>query len=148
MGSSGAVRGTSTVTLNTTPATASAIPAATTEGTSGVQNAANLRRGRKNLTSNRRWRIVARVSTASSAGAKIAFQWSLDQATWVWADGVASGSAPGADAYVSMAAAVALSSNWISIPSAARTDVWLRAVTFDGDGVTTGAVGQLFIEFE
>lgn len=148
MGSSGAIRGTSSLVLNTAQQTAAAIPAATTEGLAGSGSVGNQRRGKKNLVANRRWRIVARISTASSAGAKTSFQWSLDQATWVWPDGVASGSAPSADAYVSMAALALLSSNWIAIPTAARADVWVRAVTFDGDGATTGASSLFMIEVE
>lgn len=134
--------------MNSAPIAAAAIPAATTEGFSGSGTASNQRRVRKNLTANSRWRIVARVSGAASAGAKVSFQWSLDQTTWFWSDGTASGSAPGADAYVSMAAAVALSSSWIPIPLAARADVWVRGVTLDGDGATTGTTAQFIIETE
>jgi hypothetical protein len=141
-------RGTASLVLNTAPLAAAAIPAAVTEGVSGSGTVANIRRGRKNLTNHRRWRIVARISTASSASAKASFQWSLDQTTWVWSDGTASGSAPGADAYVSMAATVTLSSNWIPIPAAARTDVWVRTVTLDGDGATTGSIALFVIETE
>lgn len=148
MGSSGAVRGTSSLVMNSAPIAAAAIPAATTEGLAGSGTVSNLRRARKNLTANSRWRIVARISTASSASAKVAFQWSLDQSTWFWSDGTASGSAPGANAYVSMAAAVALSSTWIPIPLAARADVWVRGVTLDGDGATAGTTAQFIIEIE
>lgn len=148
MGSSGAVRGTASLVLNTAPLAAGAIPAAVTEGINGSSGIANLRRARKNLTANKRWRIVVRISTASSAAAKASFQWSLDQSTWFWSDGVASASAPGADAYVSMAATGALSSNWIAIPATARADVWIRTVTLDGDGATTGSVAQFIIETE
>lgn len=142
------VRGTSSIVLNTAPLAAAAIPAVATEGVSGSSTIANIRRGRKNVTANKRWRLVARISTASSAAAKASFQWSLDQSTWAWPDGVASGSAPGADAYVSMAATGTFSSNWLSIPAAARADVWLRAMTLDGDGATTGSVAQFIIETE
>lgn len=149
MGSSGAIRPTSSLSLNIAPVTAAAIPAAVTEGLSGSGGSpANLRRGRKNLVGVRRWRIVGRVSVASSAATKASFQWSLNLSTWFWPDGVAAASAPGVDAYISMASAVLVATNWIDIPLAARgQDVHFRAMTLDGDGATTGAVAHFTIEF-
>lgn len=146
MGSSGAVRRWSVIVLNTINPTPAAIPATVVEGVSG--SVVTARRLKVDLTGYTEWRITGKVTAASSAGAKFAIQWSPDDASWKYIDGVASGSAPGANAYVPMNAAAALptATTVIPIPVAARGDMYLRCVTLDGDGATTGAMGEVTLQ--
>lgn len=131
--------------LNTANAAAAAIPAAVQEGF-GV--ASVFRRQLVDLSLGpSEWRCSFQVTTAASAGAKAAVQYSLDNgSTWKYLDGVASGSAP-TGGYVSMAAAVPVASAWVTIPSAAKTNVWVRPVTVDGDGVTTGMTSVVALQW-
>src|SRR5688500_6168729 len=120
MGSSGGVnRPTSVIALNTAAVSATAIPAALTEGRSGSGSSANQRRSRVLVQSARRWRMTSRTSAAASASAKAAVQWSPDNANWFWLDGVASATAPAANTYASMASTAITSTAWQTIPVAA-----------------------------
>lgn len=146
MGSSGASRRSTVITLNTVNPSAAAIPAAVTEGISGT--AITARRTRVEFSPFSEWRMTGKVATASSASAKSAIQWGPDDSTWKYIDGVASGSAPSSDAYVPMNAANILptATAWIAIPAAAKGDMYLRCVTLDGDGGTTGAMGEITLQ--
>jgi hypothetical protein len=132
------------VPLTTVNATAAAIPAGVTEGTTGASS--SVRRVRFNFAGYTQWRLAGRIATASAAGTKAAVQWSLDEVTWKYLDDVTSGSAPGASAYLSLAAIATPVTSFLSIPAAARADVFLRCVTLDGDGATTGSMGHLAVQ--
>lgn len=131
--------------MNTVSVAGVAITAAPVEGTGGAPNISRRPAWDLSVGANQ-WRVNARIITPASAAAKFAIQWSLNQTDWFYLDGVASGSAPGAGAYVSMANATTLSGSWVTIPVTAKADVTLRCVTFDGDGATSGAVGHASLQ--
>lgn len=147
MGSSGGVLPhLGTIALNTAASAAAAIPAAIQEGPAAPSQ---IRRHRIDLSVGvTEWRSTFQVATASSAAAKAAIQFSTDNGTtWKYRDGTASGSAPVAGTYVSMAALGTLASPWAAIPAAAKADILLRIVTLDGDGATTGALSGITLQW-
>lgn len=144
MGSSGAAPTLTEVPMTTANAAAAVVPAGVVEGTTGASN--SVRRIRFNFAGYTQWRLAGRIATLSSASAKAAVQWSLDESTWKYIDDVTSGSAPGVNAYLSMAAVTTPVTSFIAIPQAARADIFLRCVTLDGDGATTGSMGQLAVQ--
>lgn len=135
-----AASGSMYVLLNATPPASVAAPAAVTEfpGTS--------RRTKVDLSRSLESRQAARVSGAWAAGTKVAIQYSLDEASWFYMAGTASGSAPTAPEFLSGAAVATIETAYSTIPTAARTSVFLRGVTLDGDAVTTGATGSLALQ--
>lgn len=133
------------VVLNTANGSPTAIPAAVQEGF-GI--ASLLRRQALDLSRGpTQWRSSFHVTTLSSAAAKAAIQYSIDNGTtWKYLDGVASGSAP-TGGYVSMAATGPVASAWVTIPNEAKTNIWVRPVTVDGDGVTTGMTSVVSLQW-
>lgn len=133
------------VVLNTANASPVAIPAAVQEG---FGSASALRRHTLDLSRGpTQWRSSFHVTTLSSAAAKAAIQYSIDSGTtWKYLDGTASGSAP-TGGYVSMAATGPTASAWVTIPAEARTNIWVRPVTVDGDGVTTGMTSVVSLQW-
>lgn len=132
------------VTLNSSPGTAAAIPAAVTEGIVGTASTA--RRCKVDLSNATQARLSIRVSTASSSGAKWAVQLSADESTWKYLQGTASGSAPSADDFVAGNAVATATTGWVTLGAGLNADVTARIVSLDGDGATTGAVGQVTLQ--
>jgi hypothetical protein len=133
------------IVLNTANGTAAAIPAAVQEGFGA---ASVLRRQIVDFSQGpSEWRCSFHVTTPASAGAKAAIQYSINGGgAWKYLNGVASGSAP-TGGFVSMAASGPVASPWGMIPSEAKTSVWVRPVTVDGDGVTTGMTSVVALQW-
>jgi hypothetical protein len=126
------------VPLNSTTTGSAVAPAAVTEWP-GIS-----RRHRVDLTGFHQARFCCRISSPwGGAAAKVALQYSTDEAAWFYLAGTASGSAPAAGEYIAGNAAGTLVSQWVNLPAAARGDVVIRGVTLDGDNTTNGAGGTL-----
>lgn len=77
--------------------------------------------------------VIARVGGAGAAGAKIKLQYSLDNITFV--DLIS----------LDVATTGVKSSSWTNVPMVARTDVYLRLVGIDGDGVADPTFGNIIL---
>jgi hypothetical protein len=75
--------------------------------------------------------LVTQVVTPASAS--VAAQWSLDQVTWDYFDGVASPSC-------SLVSTGLVVSQWVTIVSQSRTDVFIRWVSVNGDNTSSPAI--------
>jgi hypothetical protein len=84
-------------------------------------------------------RLVANVSAAGAAGAKLRAQYSLDAAAWSYLDG-ASGPEVAIDAMGLVASA------WTALEAAAAADVYLRLIGINGDGVASPALGAVALQ--
>lgn len=106
------------------------------------------RRHPANLTGYSEARLIGHFSTPGAAGSKISVQYSLDGGTtWAFLDGTADTTPIGAATpQLALDSSVLVTSAWVTIPLAARTDVLLRVVTSDGDGVTDPIVLLLALE--
>lgn len=98
------------------------------------------------LTNARTFDFVVGVGTVGNAGSKMAPQYSLNGGTnWFYlSSGVASGSAPTAADFVSLAVSdtVAISGQTVHV-NARVASVLLRLVTLDGDGAADPVTGMI-----
>lgn len=87
-------------------------------------------------------RLVARVTVVSaSANSPRLYPQYWDGAAWVTV-----GTGSGAEA-ASLASAVAVKTNWITLPSGAKADLVWRIAMNGGDGVADPAVGSTGLQF-
>ena len=120
------------VVMQTSSGTAAAIwtdmPAALTEWS----NTQSMTRRRVDLAGYTQARLVWTGSTAGSTNAEIRVQYSTDNAvTWAYLDGAAGPACPLAP----LPAGNVRAAGWVNIAAAAKTDVLLRVVGINGDGV-------------
>lgn len=109
--------------------------------------AATQRRLEADLTGKSQARLQVQVVTVGFAGSKLGVQYSTDSgSTWFWLTGTASASAPAAGEYVAIDSAGLRLGAWVTLASAARTDVLLRMVSKDGDGAVDPAIVHVAIE--
>lgn len=124
------------------------IPAAVTEVQ--ISGTTDARRMIVDLTNARKFSFVVAVGVVGNAGSKIAPQFSINGGTnWFYlSSGVASGSAPTAPDFLSLAALGIITGGFQTLVTTARvTSVLLRLVTLDGDGAAdpvTGLIHMLF----
>ncbi len=104
-----------------------AVPASQTEFNGATRN-----RIRTDLTNANQMRLVVRIATAGLSGSKLRVQYSTDESTWN--DISTSGD-------VSLTSTGTLAGSWITIPDAAKVDVYLRITGLSGDGATTPQFG-------
>lgn len=78
------------------------------------------------------------VVTAVGVGLLLV-QRSTDQSSWVALDGDSGPSVP-------LTSAIGVSSSWVTLPSTALGDRWLRLVTVGGNGLASPALGNVFLE--
>lgn len=86
-------------------------------------------------------RLTVRVMTPGATGAKLRIQYSADQVTWNYLDGVSGPS-------VTIDAAIPVTSSWVTLAAGAKADVWLRLVGLDGDGVADPAWGLMTLQMK
>lgn len=96
-------------------------------------------RTRYDLSACSQMRVVTRVNTAGSVNSELRVQYSTDESTWSYLDGVSGPS-------VSMATGGTVAGAWATIAAAARADVILRVVSFGGDGAASPSVANLFAQ--
>ncbi len=102
------------------------IPAALTEFPAGAQRA----RTRQDLTHVSQARIVIGQNVAANAAAEIRVQYSPNQVDWAYLDGT-SGPTTGP---LGTTAGRTLDGPWVTLVAAAKSDVFLRCITINGDG--------------
>lgn len=87
-------------------------------------------RGRVDLTNALQARVVGNVTLNAGgvAAARLAVQYSLDQAVWAYLDAASGPNIPLTPIGRKMGA-------WVTITPAARADVWLRWITVNGNGL-------------
>jgi hypothetical protein len=96
-------------------------------------------RTRFDLAESTEARIVVNVDTPGGAEARIRAEYSTDQTTWDYLDGVGGPSASAGSAGLQV-------SPWTGLSAGARADVYLRIVGIDGDGVADPIFGRIDIQ--
>lgn len=104
----------------------------------------NDRRRKYDLTQFTQVRLQVNVeTTAGFAGAKLQGQYSTDQAAW---NDLENGAGTGPEVLVDALGFV--TSAYVTIPSGAQADVWLRIVGVGGDGVVDPLFGLIELQFK
>lgn len=85
-------------------------------------------------------RYTCSVATAGSAGSYLRCQWSTDNATWQEFGATASHN-------VAIAAVGQSASAWLSIPTGAQADIWVRQINGGGNGTASPVVSFFTIQF-
>lgn len=84
-------------------------------------------------------RVTTYVKTVGSASAEVRVQYSLDESTWNYLDGL-TGPA------INISATGTKASAWSSIASLAKADVFIRVVTINGDGAADPVIGNVVLQ--
>lgn len=96
------------------------------------------------LTKFTKTRLIVNVEVAGALGfpgAQIRVQYSTDQSTWYYLDGISEPSV--------VISSVGLQiSNWIDLVDGAKADVFLRLVGLDGDGAIDPGFGSIVVQFK
>lgn len=128
-------RGTTNLTWTSMPAASTELVGATT---SRVQH---------DMSGCQQMRLAANIITAGFAGSKLSVQYSLDDgATWFFMDGTADGDVGAETPQIVLTSTGYVKSAWMTIAAAARTDVLLRIVGDDGNGVASPAFARIRAE--
>jgi len=115
-------------------------PAALTEFLGATRH-----RTKKSLLFSTKVRLIVNVTAAGAdTPAKIRAQYSTDQETWYYLDGV---SGPSVDIYRPLPGSFMVVSDWVDLAVGAKVDVVLRLAGIDGDGAADPAFGSVFLEF-
>lgn len=91
------------------------------------------------LTSALQVRLIANVATAGAAGAAIRAQYSTDQSSWNYLDGVTGPSAGVGTTGLKVSA-------WANVTGAAKADVFIRVVGISGDGTADPAFANVLLQ--
>jgi hypothetical protein len=111
-------------------------PSTAQEWQNGTRN-----RVRVDLTNATQMRISVNVqATAGFAGSQLRVQYSTDLSTWNYVDG-ASGPAVATDV-----ATTTVAGSWVNIVVGAKADVYLRVVSFGGDGIVDPSFGNVVVQ--
>ncbi|HHT9120342.1 MAG TPA: hypothetical protein ACFYD3_07355 [Candidatus Hypogeohydataceae bacterium YC41] len=113
-----------------------AMPAAETE----IFGATNSR-CRIDLTNYSQARLVARVFVNGAANAELRVQYSTDETTWAYLDGVGGPK-------ISISGMGTIVSAWVNMVTGAKADVFIRVVGINGDGIANPSFGNIFVEFK
>jgi hypothetical protein len=93
-------------------------------------------------------RFTVYVDVAANAGAKMGLQYALSEAgPWKFLDGSASGTTTANPQAALNTASTTVVSTTATLPSEAKADVFLRAVTWAGDGTTIPKFGIIVAQF-
>lgn len=146
LGSTGADIGTGDVTINAFPLNVtfvggnerwSGMPEALTE----FLGSPYYFRTKVNLTHCLYARIVVRVTTAGAETSKIRLQYSTDESTWYYLDNLNGPT-------VAIDATGTIVSNYVTMHTNAKADVFLRLIGLDGDGGSTPYFGMIVAQFK
>jgi hypothetical protein len=122
------------IALNTDLLTLTNLAAAKTE-----LNGQTHRRTRYDLTQFTSARVLTRVETVGVAGTEVRVEYSTDESTWAYLDNTAGPAS-------SLASTGVQTAGYVSLTGAAKADVYLRAVTINGDGAADPVVGYVVLE--
>jgi hypothetical protein len=97
------------------------------------------RRTKFDLTQFTQARVLTQVETAGNAGAEVRVQYSTDESAWSYLDNSAG---PASDIQNTGVE----TDGYVTITQAARTDVFLRAVTIGGDAASDPVIGAIHLQ--
>lgn len=116
------------ITPGATAITWTSMPSAQTEFNGATRN-----RVKVDLTGSNQIRLVVRITVVGATGSKLRLQYSTNESSWT--DISTSGD-------VACDSVATTAGSWVSVPDAAKTDIWLRITGLSGDGATSPQFGM------
>lgn len=96
-------------------------------------------RVKADLTTAGKVRLMGRLVTGGLAGSELRLQYSTDESTWDYLDGVSGPS-------ISLTSAGLITSSWLAPTVSALADVFLRLIGINGNGITAPTFGVVAVE--
>ncbi len=122
----------SMITPGATAITWTSMPSSQTEFNGATRN-----RIKVDLTGANQIRLVAKIIVVGATGSKLRLQYSTNESSWT--DVSTSGD-------VACDAVATTAGSWVSIPDAAKTDIYLRISGLSGDGATSPQFGLATVQ--